>query len=460
MNIDGLDVVLYNLNHELETARAEAAEEVEQAQLTSNRLDEIQTRIQALQSCFPISMSRPQPSTKTPALPEVRTVVSRPVTQDWESLCSEAERRLAVRGVDPNTISLDTLLDAEEVTSIERRFRGEFTLSARLDGYDVAAAAVAGLVAGLVDFFIAKIPKDITYLGEYTQSGSPVTKWLHSLSIPSDNWLAHHFKTSYDTVKPVMSEIPGFSPKTHRLQTPGHDPLVGLVIGTIDIMRGGLTAVSKSGEVIILNNTGAAHYNPFTAMVWQIMHLISDGFTKMGLPLPGWSLLQLLQVGNFGEKERTVADLARFMYLKGYDSRHFMTMSTSVAAAEAVLRSYFWLRRKIDASYGLECNHVAEVIGTQRTSAHPRFQAMALAAHATASAINVGKVVIYQGNPLAINYAQWLRFFHSVFKFVQTKMRSPSEVLTGYGNANMRMLTEGWPKIDVTGPEFPTLIVP
>jgi len=364
-----------------------------------------------------------------------------------------------MRGVDLTTISLDDMLDADEVARIERRFRGEFSLSTRLDGYDVAVAALAGLAAALVDFFIVKIPKDIKYLGEYWQTGSPVTKWLHSVSIPSDNWLAQYFKTSYDAVKPVASKISGFGPKTHRLQTFGHDPLVGLVVGTIDIMRGGLTAISKENAIIILNDTGVAHYNPLTAFVWQVMHLISDGFTKMGLPAPGWSLLQLFQVGSFGEKERTVAELSRWMYYKGYDSRHFLTMSTSVAATEVILRGYFWLRRKMDEEYGQVCDHTAEVVGSQRTGAHPRFQAMALAAYATASAANAGKVAIYQGNPLAINYAQWLRFFHSVFVFVQTKMRSSSEILTGYGNANLRVLAEGWPLLDVLDPDFPSLIV-
>ncbi len=459
MKLEGLEVVLYSLSQDFDTARVDLEAGLTKAQSTSAGLDEVQTRLKALAQRLPAQEISLPSSIETPVSSRPQTAVPTPLSQNWQELRHEAERRLMTRGVDLNTIRVDALLDAGEVDSLERRFRGEFSLSTRLDGFDLAAAATAGLVAGLVDCLMVRIPKDIVYLGQHVQAGSPLTQWLHSLSIPADNWLAQYFKTSYDTVKPVRSAIPGFGPKSHRLQTFGHDPLVGLVIGTIDIMRGGLTAISNEGELIFLNDTGAAHYNPFTAIVWQIMHLMSDGFTKMGLPPPGWSLLQLLQTGSFGEKERTIADLARYMYLNGYDSRHFLTMSTSVAAAEIVLRGYFWLRRKLDEDYGRQCHHIAEVIGTQRTSAQPRFQALALAAHATASAANAGKVAIYQGNPLALNYAQWLRFFQAAFMVAQTKMRSPSEILRGYACANGRALSEGWPATAVDDPQFPTLIV-
>jgi hypothetical protein len=249
------------------------------------------------------------------------------------------------------------------------------------------------------------------------------------------------------------------APWSHRLHSLGHDPLVGLVVGTIDIMRGGLTAISREGTVVILDGTGVGQYDPFIAFAWQIMHLFSDAFTKMGLPAPGWSLLQLFQVGSFGEKERTVADLARFMYLKGYDSRHFLTMSTSVAAAEVVLRGYFWIRRWLDEAYADDVAHEAAAAGAEKTGEHPRFQTMALAAHATAAAANAGKVAIYSGNPLAINYAQWLRFLQATFAWMRTRLRSPSDVIRDHALANLRALEQGWEAIDASEPSFPTMFV-
>jgi hypothetical protein len=365
--------------------------------------------------------------------------------------------QLCSRGIDPTAVSLDNLLDPEEVKRLERRFLGGFKIETHLDKYDVATTVAAGLTGALVDFLIINIPKDIQYLGHIPQEGSPLTKWLHSLSVPHDNWLASYFSVAYDK---VQEDISGMGPSTHRLQTFGHDPLIGLVIGTIDIMRGGLTAISKEGNIVLRSGTGMAHYNPFTAIVWQIMHLFSDGFTKMGLPPPGWSLVQLFQIGSFGDRERTVAEISRWMYLKGYDSRHFLTMSTSVAAIEVVLRNYFWIRRKLDEKYNADVTHEGEVVGTKRTGGHPRFQSMALAAHGIATAANAGKVAIYAGNPLAINYVQWLRFLQVMVLWMNTRMQSPSNVVKGHARANWKELEQGWPTIDVEDPAFPTLVVP
>jgi hypothetical protein len=456
MELDGMAIVLQCLAEDFAELEAQAVDQRERARCMARDLDHMEARVAALQQYLPTV----QPTSSL----EQASPLCRPVTEspdvpprDWETIRHEAEDRLRNRGIDLATVALDTLLDPAEVKRIERRFRGGFRLSTRLDAYDIAAAVAAGLTAALVDFLVVKIPKDLQYLGKLAQEGSPLTQWLHSLSIPDDNWLARYFKTSYDRVTGLPIE--GFGGRTHRLQTFGHDPLIGLVIGTIDIMRGSLTAISKDGTLVILDHTGIAHYNPFTALVWQIMHLCSDGFTKMGLPVPGWSLLQLFHLGSFGEKERTVADLARFMYLKGYDSRHFLTMSTSVAAAEVVLRGYFGVRRSLDSQYEADVAQEAEVAGAEDTGSHPRFQAMALAAHGIAVAANIGKVAMYAGNPLAINYAQWLRFCHALFQWMHIRMRSPSAVLIGHARANWKALEQGWPGLDAADPSFPELIV-
>jgi len=147
------------------------------------------------------------------------------------------------------------------------------------------------------------------------------------------------------------------------------------------------------------------------------------------------------------------------MYLKGYDSRHFLTMSTSVAAAEVVLRGYYWLRRKYDRLYDEDNSHQCAVVGAEKTSQHPRFQAMSLAAHGLAAAVNAGKVAIWHGNPLAINYAQWLRFVHSFFAWARVRMRPATDVLKGHTRANLKAISEGWPEVDTADLSMPSLRV-
>jgi hypothetical protein len=456
MTEDRFEVILYSLVEGVKGQEESVSRSSGDSRDTANKIDDMEKRIEQIQSKLGSNIT-----TKT----DRKTRNNRPKgynvspEKNWELICSEAKRNLRQRGVNIESISMDQLLDQDEISRIENRFRGGFSLKSNLDTFDKLAIVVAGLVAAIVDFVIVKIPTDITYIGNFQQEGSALTKWMQSNSIDSENWLGRHFKTSYDTVRSVMGDIEGFSPRTHRLQTFGHDPLIGLIIGTIDIMRGGLTGVSRSGELVFLSNIGDPNYNPFLAFVTQIMHLFSDAFTKMGVPAPGWSLLQLFQHGSFGDKERTVGEVARWMYLNGYDTRHFLTMSTSVAAAEVVLRGYFWARRKLDEEYNSEVEHDGIVAGAKNTGEHPRFQAMAFGAHGLAAAANIGKVAIYQGNPLAINYAQWLRFLHAMFKWTQTKLRSPSDVLKGHAQANLQEIQQGWPVIEVEDPTFPTLIV-
>ena len=379
-------------------------------------------------------------------------VLSRP--QSFEHVAEEARRKLATKGEDASSLRIEDLISAESCRRIELQFDFGFRIECSLDKYDIAFLSLAGIGASLVDFLIVRIPKDLSSLGGTGTEGSPLTKWLRSLHVPSDNLLARHFKTSYDKVN-LFPKIPGFSPTSHRHQTFAHDPFVGLVVGVIDIMRGGLSAVSKNGEVVFRSELETPVYNPLEAVVWHLMHLLSDLPTSMGLPLPGWSLLQLFKVGSFGEKQRTVADLSRIMYRGGYDTWHLATMATSVAAGELLLRSYFLLRQKLDSDYAVLTEREAALAGSTTTSRHPRFLLMALLTHSIAVAANAGKVACYGGNPLAINYAQWLRFTQSLLAWMQTKCVSPSDIIVRAVRANA-MTLEGWPGFDAQDPTFPT----
>lgn len=373
---------------------------------------------------------------------------------DWGTFLKESRQIVASRGFDPEKISSSDLLSREEILNIEKRFSGGFRLQANLDQYDIAAMAIAGIVAALVDFFIVRIPKDMAFHGEF-QEGSPLTKWMKSFDVPSDNTLAAYFKASFDKVKDV--EIDGFSGRSHRLQTFAHDPLMGLVIGTMDVMRGGLTGVSRDGVIHYISDTGVPVNNPLKALVIVIGHLLSDVCTKMGIPVPGWSVTHMLQFGEFGTKGRNLSEVARFMYLEGYDSRHFLTMATSVAAAEIVLRSYVGLRKHFDEDYGAVWSRQERVGNIAGISANPRFQAMSLGAHGIAAAANAGKIAFQAGNPLAFNYAQWLRFSQQLFGWLQTRLVSPSKVISAYVLVNEQTLLEGWPAIDTSEEGFPVL---
>jgi len=177
----------------------------------------------------------------------------------------------------------------------------------------------------------------------------------------------------------------------------------------------------------------------------------------MGVPAPGLTLLNFAQFGSFGSSDRTIAELAKWMYLKGYDSRHFLTMSTSVAALETCLRTYWIVRRELDPAFADDIEHEAELTGCYHIGDHPRFQAMAFGAYAIAVAADTGKLAAYHGNPLAINYAEWLGFLRATYKFAQGRTPSPTNVLIGASLNNAAALSRGWPDLGAADPAFPSL---
>lgn len=461
---DGLAIILHDLHAETEEQIDEATEGVRMGQQTAGGINTLDKRVRRLMTETGVTPNSGTTSARLRRFEVPIPAIAGEALPSLSEIHRDAERRLRARGIDPATVDLNDLLPSATVERLERRFRGGFTLQVNLDQYDVIAAVVAGLTAALVDVTIVRIPKDIKYLGNQFQEGSLLTEWLNSKKDPAEHWLAglgaaaeKIFKVPFDRVGDVADRIEGFGGRTHRLQTPGHDPLIGLLVGTIDVMRGGLTAISRDGKRVYLSDLGPGTYNPLKAIVWTMGHILSDFPTPMGVPPPGFSLFQAVNVGSFGAKDRTVGELARFMYLNGYDSRHFLTMSTSVAAVEIVLRGYFWVRRRLDEAYNEDVCRQGEVARTKGVGEHPRYLGLALTAHAIAAAANAGKVAFYAGNPLAINYAQWLRFTHATWRFAQMKLRSPSDVLIGTGLANARDLDRGAFADLVADPDFPTL---
>ncbi len=112
------------------------------------------------------------------------------------------------------------------------------------------------------------------------------------------------------------------------------------------------------------------------------------------------TLMQGINAGSVGPHGKTVGQLARYMYLNGYDFRHFLVSGLTPAVIEIVLRGYLMLR------------HYSEHGETEfKLASNPKYRSMLLAAHGIACAGNAGKIYLQQGNPLAINQAEWMAFF-------------------------------------------------
>ncbi|MCB2155190.1 hypothetical protein KQI84_09905 [bacterium] len=260
----------------------------------------------------------------------------------------------------------------------------------RWDKWDYILVGAAGVLAFLTDCFLVTIPADMTSGIFAGQKGSVITKRLHEIRLPKNvqDWL-ELAKVPYDRT----------GGPNHRIDTFGHDPVIGLIVGVLDIFRGTATTI-KGGTITSESVAGTPGLGLTESIIIQILHLLSDAFTKKGLPIPFSSVLRALNSGSFvgpSGKSRTISDLTRWMYHHGYDLRHFMTMSITPATIEIILRAYIMIRHYV------EKGEIKFLLAD-----NPKYRSMLLSAHAIACAGNAGKISLLQGNPLAINYAEWL----------------------------------------------------
>lgn len=324
------------------------------------------------------------------------------------------------------------------------------TVTTRLD-YTVAFAI--GVIGAVVDMLFVKIPSDTKYLNQFEQKGSEITKWLKTLGVGEDGKLNDFFKgleqatkVSFDAstknnLGNYNEEISGFYPKTHRLMSLGHDPFYGLIFGLLDMLNGNITFIDSKG---VIHSVAIEKYQEvalkekvFAPFIW-LGHILSDICTKMGIPIPGWGFTQLLQFGSFGENKRTIADVTRYMYLEGYDLRHFATMGVVPGVIDLCTKVYFKITLAEKDSYSLlyqqNLNEVHDRI---------RLQKILFMSHSVATSSNILKVFMYHGNPTALNFNEILIFIkHSIEMMrIQQRKTDAEKVIR-----NRNRINEGWKK--------------
>jgi len=348
--------------------------------------------------------------------------------QNWDRFVRQTRSYVISHGVDPFAPYDVILTDADRQRLREESYGAQH----RWEWSDYLFVGLAGVLASLVDYFLVVIPQDMnkTHLGVrskyYGQQGSPITKWMQSYDTHKaddavarfTNWLGELCKVPYDRGSAVINgelneRIAGMSPDTHRLQSLGHDPALALIAGFFDVLRGTMTGFSydNASGVHTLFQGDVQAYLPSTgfqetairlieALLKPLGHLVSDVGSKAGLPAPFMTLIQGINAGSIGPHNKTVGQLARYMYRNGYDFRHFLVSGTTPAVVEVILRAYVMLR------------HYSEHGDVKfQLASQPKYRSMLLSAHAIACAGNAGKIYLQAGNPLAINQSEWMALF-------------------------------------------------
>lgn len=313
------------------------------------------------------------------------------------------------------------LLTEEELAAAGERVRilnEEYNALHRLDHVDIAISVSAGTLSSFVDILLVGIP-------ERTPDGLRGRPLENSVR----DWFLERFppKEMERLARDVSSKVPydapyntgftneyveGLWPTMHRLYSLGHDPLLGFVVGTLDILRGRMTTIDKFGKILsqeIPRYAGREEATVFAALCKQLIHFKSDVTTSMGLPAPFMGLFNLMQFGSVGEEEQTIAEIVQGMYYEGYDFQHFCAQSVPVMFTEVVVRLGYFLKR-VAEGHGVK----ESIPVTADRERRPKLGTMLFTAHSLATAVNAGRVA-FTKDPMAINYPQWLFFAYRSF---------------------------------------------
>jgi len=373
-----------------------------------SELDSARARLASLGICLPAGGPRAddvEVGAQTRPRYEVPLV---PAVDDFDRLTLLAEARLTQLGID---LSRDPLLQVLPDTEIARSLRAYNDEHGDIswDQTDWAIVLAAGALATLADIVLVRIPQEPLFPRDGEKHrGSPLTKWLKEKSPGIHEEflkpLEKSAKVPYDASHTAATGglVSSMSPRNHRLKSLGHDPLAGFFFGVRDLMHGTGTYLDNGNLIRV--PTDHDPVGLIQALLTQVSHLLSDVATPAGVPAPLFTLLQLGAESPFVHKKAGVegkatwAQISQYMYLNGYDLRHFFVSGITPAIVSIVIRGY-WLLKSYAAGGSKE----------QRQKEHAKLTSMLLLGHGIATSGTLLKTgLIYGMNPLALNYNQIL----------------------------------------------------
>lgn len=280
-----------------------------------------------------------------------------------------------------------------------------------LDNIEKTICWISGISAGLVDGLlltnyknlntnnITKI-KDNLNLKDTGKVNNFVDERVKNLLSPEKfKELESDFKVPYDArySSDINEPVIGLGIKTHRLNSFGHDPILGFYYGVRDILKSQFTAIDNAGAVITqqISNFDNQGINLFKAIAIQFGHLLSDVHTSKGLPMPFMSQLMRLKGGNV--EGFTYNRLIKNMYAKGYNFNHLLSMSVPALIIEVLTRlSYFIysLSKGLSFKESIPINKV-------------KLDKLLFNSYLIASGCNGVKIIATNGNIFAFNPVLW-----------------------------------------------------
>lgn len=295
--------------------------------------------------------------------------------------------------------------DIEQLNLNQLNNSKKITTQYELSSVEKTICWVAGLTAGVMDAFLLKAPKSGGFLNEGSNNFfKNIFSKEQIAKLERDNWVPYDAANSAN----LDTEISGLFTKSHRFQSLGHDPILGFFYGVRDILTNSFTCYNQSGK-LIKQTIGRSNLdmNIFEAIIRQIGHLKSDISTPAGLPIPFMPLLQSIQVGDINGK--TIGEVSRLMYVKGYNLNHLAAMAIPAITIELLVRSFYLIYNLNDKK------SLTESLPFNKS----KIDKMLFNSYLIATGCNSAKLIAQQGNIFAFNPTLWggtIKYGYSEFK--------------------------------------------
>lgn len=344
--------------------------------------------------------------------------------RDYPSWADVVKEAIEKEGSEVGFSDLFSKKEIEENREVISRLNEEYNAIHRLDKIDWAICVIAGLISAAVDILLVGIPKASSTGSKAGPLSEKIREYFEKAFPPEEMEKLSRLKqakTPFDAQdnRNTAIYVEGLSSSYHRLYELGHDPLLGFVIGVMDIMKGTMTTIDANGRVArqVVQSTeylSRREPNLFKAIIKEFIHLKTDINTPAGLPAPFMGLFNLFQFGSIGEENNTIAEVVQEMYYQKYDFIQFCASSIPVMLTEAIVR-ISWSIKRIKEGYSIK---ESIPVHSGKRERKPKLRTMLFIAHSIATAANAGKIT-FTKNPVAINVPQWMAF--AKYSFSQLK---------------------------------------
>ena len=374
----------------------------------------------------------------TSCLNSEKTSELQPLPQSEEQSTVEWSMQLLGRhGISIEDLNFDDFLSAEELAKLESEFSTplltrlevEYDKKYGCDKVDYAAAAISGVIAGLIDAVFVGMPKE-SLLGNFTDDladkavmkfarkcgwngpkgdADPVRSaigWLEHGKNNSKSGEFQGFRVKYD--QRHSGDVGGLfsmSASNHHYKSLAHMPsLVGLICSVINQFTSTSTFISNGKLVTIDTETFDLQGNNFIAKIYAgavnwFGHIMSDiagssGSVQRGsgVPIPCSELLLFLNIGSFGKDRRTIAEVAVKVFENGYDFRHGAACAIPVLLNELFIRLFWAFKRHY--------RHEMTWIESIPKASNPSLNRMLLVGHGCLCLIDAADASIRSGGVL------------------------------------------------------------